>query len=37
MFDLSSRGTLKLASTLERLDTRDEWIQDVDKIEVSEP
>lgn len=37
MFDLSSRGTLKLASTLERLDTRDEWIQDVDKIEVSQP
>jgi hypothetical protein len=37
LFDLSSRGTLKLASTLERLDTRDEWIQDVDKIEVSQP
>ncbi len=35
MFDLSNRGTLKLVSKLEKLDTRDEWIQDVDKIEVS--
>ncbi|MCP4542229.1 MAG: hypothetical protein GY832_34330 [Chloroflexi bacterium] len=34
MFDLSGRGTLKLISKLERLDVRDEWIQDVDKIEV---
>ena len=34
MFDLSGRGTLKLVSLLERLDVRDEWIQDVDKIEV---
>jgi hypothetical protein len=34
MFDLSSRGTLKLVSVLERLDVRDEWVQDVDKIEV---
>jgi hypothetical protein len=37
MFDLSGRGTLKLVSLLEKLDTRDEWIQDVDKIEVIEP
>ena len=37
MFDLSGRGTLKLVSTLERLDTRDEWVQDVDRIEVSQP
>ena len=37
MFDLSGRGTLKLVSLLERLDIRDEWIQDVDKIEVIEP
>jgi hypothetical protein len=37
MFDLSGRGTLKLVSVLERLDTRDEWIQDVDKIEVRRP
>jgi hypothetical protein len=37
MFDLSGRGTLKLVSTLERLDVRDEWVQDVDKIEVSGP
>lgn len=34
MFDLSGRGTLKLVSVLERLDTRDEWVQDVDCIEV---
>jgi hypothetical protein len=37
MFDLSGKGTLKLVSKLERLDVRDEWIQDVDKIEVSAP
>jgi hypothetical protein len=35
MFDLSGRGTLKLVSVLERLDVRDEWVQDVDKIEIS--
>jgi hypothetical protein len=34
MFDLSGRGTLKLVSRLERLDVRDEWVQDTDKIEV---
>jgi hypothetical protein len=34
MFDLSGRGTLKLVSVLERLDVRDEWVQDVDQIEV---
>ena len=35
MFDLSNRGTLKLVSAkLANLDTRDEWVQDVDKIEV---
>jgi hypothetical protein len=35
MFDLSGRGTLKLVSkTLENFSTRDEWVQDVDKIEV---
>lgn len=37
MFDLSSRGTLKLVSVLEKLDTRDEWVQDVDGIELSSP
>ncbi|MBN1661201.1 MAG: hypothetical protein JXA93_22605 [Anaerolineae bacterium] len=37
MFDLAGRGTLKLVSTLERLDVRDEWIQDVDRIEVGRP
>lgn len=35
MFDLSGRGTLKLVSLLERLDVRDEWIQDVDRIEIN--
>jgi hypothetical protein len=34
MFDLSGRGTLKLVSLLEKLDVRDEWVQDVDKIEI---
>ena len=34
MFDLSGRGTLKLVSVLERLDVRDEWVQDVDLVEV---
>jgi len=37
MFDLSNRGTLKLVSVLEKLDTRDEWVQDVEKIEVNTP
>jgi hypothetical protein len=37
MFDLSNRGTLKLVSVLEKLDTRDEWVQDVDRIEISRP
>lgn len=36
-FDLSGRGTLKLVSVLERFDIRDEWVQDVDKIEVRTP
>lgn len=35
MFDLAGRGTLKLVSVLERLDSRDEWVQDVNRIEVS--
>lgn len=35
MFDLSGRGTLKLVSLLERLDVRDEWVQDVDRIEIT--
>ena len=35
LFDLSGRDTLKLVSEkLPYLDVRDEWIQDVDKIEV---
>jgi hypothetical protein len=37
MFDLSNRGTLKLVSLLERLDTRDEWVQDVDRIDLVSP
>ncbi len=35
MFDLSNRGTLKLVSVLEKLDTREEWVQDTDRIEVT--
>ena len=34
MFDLSNKGTVKLVSLLEKLDIRDEWVQDTDKIEV---
>lgn len=34
MFDVSNRGTLKLVSTMPRLDDRDEWIQDADRIEI---
>jgi hypothetical protein len=37
MFDLSGRGTLKLVSLVDRLDIRDEWIQDVDRIEIGGP
>jgi len=37
MFDLSNRGTLKLVSVLPKLDTREEWVQDVDGIEVTHP
>lgn len=35
MFDLAGRGTLKLVSFLEKLDTRDEFVQDVDRIEIN--
>ena len=34
LLELSNRGTLKLASVLPALDTRDEWVQDVDRIEI---
>jgi hypothetical protein len=34
MFDLSNRGTFKLVSVMEQLDSRDEWIQDTDHIEI---
>jgi hypothetical protein len=37
IFDLSGRGTLKLVSVMEKLDTRDEWVQDTDKIEITTP
>jgi hypothetical protein len=37
MFDVSGRGTLKLVSKLPRLDVRDEWVQDSDRIEVNQP
>ena len=34
LFDLSNRGTLKLVSVLPQLDGRNEWVQDVDRIEI---
>jgi len=34
---LSNRGTLKLVSVLPKLDTRNEWVQDVDRIEITSP
>jgi len=35
MFDLSGRGTLKLVSkSIDDLDERDEWVQDVDRINI---
>jgi hypothetical protein len=37
MFDLSGRGTLKLVSQLDRLNVRDEWVQDTDRIEITSP
>ena len=37
MFDVSNRGTLKLVSRLEKLDERDEWVQDTEKIAVGAP
>lgn len=37
MFDLTKSGTLKLVSALEKLSTRDQWVQDADKIEVVSP
>jgi hypothetical protein len=38
MLELSNRGTLKLVSSrLPALDTRNEWVQDVDRIEVTSP
>lgn len=37
MFDLAGRGTLKLVSLLEKLDVRDEWVQDTEQIEVRQP
>jgi hypothetical protein len=36
LFDLSGRGTLKLVSQMPGFDTRANWIQDVDEIEVKE-
>ncbi len=36
MFDVSNRGTLKLVSRLPRLDQREEWVQDTDKIEIGQ-
>ena len=37
MLALTNRGTFKLVSLLEVLDTRDEWVVDADKIEIFSP
>jgi len=37
MFDLSNRGTLKLVSKMAKLSTRDQWVQDSDKVEIFTP
>jgi hypothetical protein len=38
MLDLSGRGTLKLVSQrVAKLDVRDEWVQDTDRIDISTP
>jgi len=37
MLSLTNRGTLKLVSLLEVLDTRDEWVVEADKIEIFSP
>jgi len=34
MFDLASRGTLKLVSKIPGFDIRDAWVQDVDRIDI---
>jgi len=34
MFDLSGRGTLKLVSKAAGFDLRDDWVQDVDRIDL---
>jgi hypothetical protein len=37
MFDLTNKGTLKLVGLLDKLDERAEWIQDVDRIDITNP
>jgi hypothetical protein len=37
MFDLANKGTIKFISNMPGFDTRDSWVQDVDKIEVETP
>lgn len=37
MFDLANKGTIKFVSDIPGFDTRDAWVQDVDKIEVTNP
>jgi hypothetical protein len=34
LFSLSNRGTLKLVSVLDKLNSRNEWVQDCDRIEI---
>jgi hypothetical protein len=37
LLSLGGRGTFKLVSVMPDLDTRTEWVQDVDRIEVTAP
>jgi hypothetical protein len=37
LFDLANKGTIKLVSNIPGFDTRDTWVQDVDKIEAVNP
>jgi len=32
---VSKQGTLKLASAMKNLDTRESWVQDIDRIEIA--
>jgi len=37
MFDLSNKVPMKLVSLMEKMDSREVWIQDVDMIKITQP